>query len=100
MQLGNPSLVTEYQYIPFFTKTGSLKIMHKIKETKVFNLHHKIRFTSITKTSNVVNPSLYITTPGVPGSKPIGDSMVSLDFYSYEVDQMSTRQSWKLGGLK
>lgn len=54
----------------------------------------------MTKTSNVVNPGLYITTPGVPGSKPLGDSMVGLDFYSYEVDQMSTKQSWKLGGLK
>ena len=39
MQLGNPSLVTEYQYIPFFTKTGSLKIIHKIKITKKFFIY-------------------------------------------------------------
>ena len=32
------------------------------------------------------NPGLYITTPGVPGSKPLGGSLVDSDFHGFEVE--------------
>ena len=41
----------------------------------------------------------WIPIPGVQGSKPLGGSKVDLAFHPSEVNQMSTRTSWRFSGL-
>ena len=40
----------------------------------------------------------WIPNPGTPCSKPIGGSKVDSVFHPSEVNQMSTRNSWEIGG--
>ena len=40
----------------------------------------------------------WITNRGVPASKPIGGSKVDPAVYLSEVEEVSTRNSWGLGG--
>ena len=42
----------------------------------------------------------WIPEPGVPGSKPLNGSKVDTAFHPFNVDQMSTRNSWGLSGKK
>ena len=42
----------------------------------------------------------WITNPGVPYSKPLGDSKVDSAFYPSEIDKMSARNFWELSGKK
>ena len=39
----------------------------------------------------------WISNPGVPRSKPLGDSKVNSVFHPSDGDQLSTRNSWKPG---
>ena len=42
----------------------------------------------------------WIPNPGIPCSKPLGDSKVDSAFHPSEVDKMSTRNFWELNGKK
>ena len=48
--------------------------------------------------SNDLAVRYWITTPGDMASNALGGFMVNSDFYPSEVYQMSTRNSWVLGG--
>ena len=45
-------------------------------------------------------PSGWIPNPEVPGSKPQGVSKVNSAFHPSEVDQLSTRNFWRLNGKR
>ena len=50
--------------------------------------------------SKIVWLRYWIPNPGVPWSKPLGGSEVDSTLHFSEVDKMSTKNVWELGGKK
>ena len=86
------------------------------KDTVIFLLQHLVFITNLEKsvlipTQNIeilgltvdsirMTVSHWISNPGIPCSKPLGDSKFDSAFHPCEVDKMSTRNIWELGGKK
>ena len=86
------------------------------KDTVIFLLQHMVFITNLEKsvlipTQNIkflgltvdsirMTVSHWISNPGIPCSRPLGDSKFDSALHPSEVDKMSTRNIWELGGKK